>query len=179
MTNRAIAEKGHGAVGDLAEGLDFGPPDAAVTDTDAIDVQAFWDDDVIDPGLRKEALVGEVSNAGKAARLLIDRSRNLDRTLERNAFGEDRLHSDHRSRDARLHVAGATPVNAVVANDAAKGIFAPAEPGVDHIDMAVEMHSRPWRPPFQASDHIGARIPVAISDLPFRTDIRHIETVFR
>ena len=53
VPHRAVAEERHRAVGDPAEGLELGPPDAAVPEADPVLVQRLGDDDVVDrPGAK-------------------------------------------------------------------------------------------------------------------------------
>ena len=55
VAHGAVAEERHRAVGDLALGLDLGPPDAAMAEADAVLVERLGDDHVIDPRLGETA----------------------------------------------------------------------------------------------------------------------------
>ena len=128
VAHGAVAQEGHGAVGDPALGLDLGPPDAAVADADPVDVERLGDDDVVDPGAGEEAPLGQVGDPGEAAGFLVHRAGDLDRPGKRDAGLEDRLDRDHRSGDAALHVAGAAAVHLAVADLAGEGVDA-SSPG--------------------------------------------------
>ena len=82
VTHRTVAEKRHGAVGDLALRLDLRPPHAAMAETDTVLVERLRNDDVVDFRLREVTLARQIGDTAKAARFLIDGSRNLDRSGE-------------------------------------------------------------------------------------------------
>src|SRR5262249_37492199 len=77
--DRAVAQEGHRAVCDATFGFDLRPPDATMTDADAVDVQGLGDDHVIDARLGEPAAFGEVGHAAEAAGFLVDGAGNFDR----------------------------------------------------------------------------------------------------
>jgi hypothetical protein len=66
VSHGAVAQERHGAVRDLAQGLDLGPPAAAVAQADAVLVQGLGDDDVLDARRREPAFAGEVRDARRS-----------------------------------------------------------------------------------------------------------------
>ena len=145
MRDRRVAEKRHRAVRDATERLDLAPPDAAMTDADAIDVERLGNDHVIDARLREITLGREVADAAVAARFLVDGTGDLQRAGEADAFLEDRFDRDDRCREAALHVARAAAVDPTVAHDAGERIDRPRRAGLDDVDVRVEVDARTGR----------------------------------
>ena len=132
-------------MGDAAVGLELGPPDAAVAEADPVLVQGLGDDDVVDA--REMAGRRQMGDAAVAAGLLVGGRRDLDRAGEVGPEREEGLDRDDRRGEAALHVAGAAAVDAPSIHRAAERVEGPAEAGLDHVDVAVEMHAGPGPPP--------------------------------
>src|SRR5690606_35749578 len=137
-------------MGDAAMGLDLAPPDAAMAETDAVDIERLGNHHVIDAGLREEAAAGEIGNAAIAARFLVDRSGDLDRARKPRRHLDQRFRGDDRRRDSALHVAGAAAIDPAVADGAGEGFDGPALAHFNDIDMAVEMDARAGTSPVAA-----------------------------
>ena len=82
VAHGAVAQKRHRAVGDLAMGLDLGPPDAAMTQADPILVERFGDDHMLHALGAEPALLGQVGDAAEAPRFLVGGAADLDRAGE-------------------------------------------------------------------------------------------------
>ncbi len=78
VADGAVAEERHRAVGDPAEGLDLGPPDAAMADADPVDIERLGNDHMVDPRLGEEALPREPGDSAIAAGFLVDRAGDLE-----------------------------------------------------------------------------------------------------
>src|SRR5690349_13044404 len=85
--------------------------------------------------------------------------------------GQERLCRDDRGGQAALHVAGAPPVYAAVADRPGVGVYGPAVAGLDHVDVRVEMHGRAGTAALEAGDHIGARVAVVVARRTFAAHI--------
>ena len=95
--------------------------------------------------------------AGEAAALLVHGAADFDGAFELDAGTANRFDRIHRRGDAGLHVAGASPVDAAVADDAAERIERPAGAGRDDVEMAVQVHR--WDAPLgprARADHVDA-----------------------
>src|SRR6202021_3128269 len=79
MAHGAIAEKGHRAVRHPPMGFYLGPPHAAMSDADAVDIERFGDDNVIHARRGKPATLRQIVHSAVSARLFIDGSRNPPR----------------------------------------------------------------------------------------------------
>ena len=170
VAHRAIAEKRHRAMRHLALGLDLGPPDAAMAEADAVLVQRFGNDDVVDLGLREIALLRQIGDAAEAARFLVDRAGNLDRARKIRIDVHERLDGDDRGGEPALHVAGAAAIDLAVRDHAGEGIDRPAVAGLDDVDVRVEMDGRSARPAVEAGDDVDARIAVGVAGRAFGAD---------
>src|SRR6056297_3077389 len=157
-------------MGDLAMGLDLGPPDAAMAQTDAILAQGFGDDDVIDTVGAEIAALCQIGDPAKAARFLIRRAADFNRPGIVGAGGDEGLRRDNARRQPALHVAGPAPVYTAVAQLAAKGLHGPAMAHLDHVNMAVEMHASTGARALAPRDDIPARMPVAVAGCAMRAD---------
>ena len=73
MSDGAVAQKRHGAMGDTAMGFHLGPPNAAMAQADAVFVQGFGDDDMLHAVRVEIPPFGQPRDAAKAARFLIRR----------------------------------------------------------------------------------------------------------
>jgi hypothetical protein len=71
VADGAVAEERHRAVRDAAMGLDLGPPDAAMAQADAVLVQRFGDDDVLDASARNSRALRQIGDAAIAAGFLV------------------------------------------------------------------------------------------------------------
>lgn len=112
VADGAVAQERHGAVGDMALGFHLRPPHATVAQADAIDVQRFGDDDVIDSRPREIAFFCQIGDATEAPRFLVRGARNFDRAREvASELLQKRLGRDDRRGDAALHVAGPTAID--------------------------------------------------------------------
>ena len=158
VADGAVAEEGHGAVGDAALRLDLGPPDAAMAKADAVLVQRFGDDDVLDAGRVEAALFGEVGDAAIAAGFLIRRGADLDRAAEIGAGGDEGLGGDDTGGEAALHVAGPAAIDAVALHLGAEGVAGPAMADLDHVVMGVEMDAVAVSGALFPRDHVPARV---------------------
>src|ERR1700688_2020123 len=78
MAHGAIAEKRHRAVRRPSMGFYLGPPHAAMSDADAIDIERLGDDDVVHARRGKPATLRQIMHSSVSARLFIDGSRNLE-----------------------------------------------------------------------------------------------------
>ena len=67
MANCAVAQKRHGAMGNLAFCFNLCPPTAAVTKADAVFVQRLWDNDVLHAGRGEKALFRQKRHTAIAA----------------------------------------------------------------------------------------------------------------
>ena len=114
VAHGAIPEKRHGAVGNLAVGFDFGPPAAAMAQTDAILVQRLGDDHVLDALWEKKALFREVGNAAIAAGFFVGRAGDLDGAGEVGKLLKEGFGGDDGGGKPAFHVAGAAPVDPAV-----------------------------------------------------------------
>ena len=175
VADRAVAEERHGAVRDAAARLDLRPPHPAVPEADPGGGMRLRDDHVVDPRPGEPTPLGEVRDPGVAAQFLIDRAGDLERALEPDARGQNALQRDHRSREPALHVAGAAAVQAAALDHARERVDGPAPSGLDHVDVAVEVHARAGPLPLAAGDHVEARIALAVAKRAFGPDVGHLE----
>ena len=101
VAHGAVAQERHRAVRDAPLGLDLAPPDAAVADADAVDVERLGDDHVVDAGLGEPAALGQPGDAAVAAGLLVAGAGDLDRAGQRRAAVDQRLGRDDGGGEAR------------------------------------------------------------------------------
>src|SRR5256885_2317397 len=113
----------------LALGLDLRPPDATMTQTDAVLVQWLGNDDVVDPGFREIAEAGQMGHAAEATGLLVDRAGYFDGTGKVGEDFQEGFRGDDRSGKATLHVAGTATIDLAVPDNTGKGIDSPAVAG--------------------------------------------------
>ncbi len=163
-------------MGDAPLGLDLGPPDTAVADADPVDVQGFRDDHMVDAGLGEPAALGQIGHPAIAAGLLVHRPGNLDRAGRIDPAVHQGFDRDHGRGDPALHVAGAAAVDLAVPQHRRERVDGPALAGLDHVDVAVEMHT--WARPaaFPAGYDIDPGIGVAVAGRAFGADIGDLET---
>jgi len=161
--DRGCSQKGHRAVRDPAAHLDLAPPNAPVAQADAVLVQRFRNDHMVDARLGEVATFRQPGDAGITAAFLVDRSGDLDRPRQVRHRVDQRLHRDDRRRQATFHVTGAAAVDAVVDDLGGERVVGPAGAGLDHVDMAVEMHARPGPAGLIARNHVGPWIGVGIA----------------
>src|ERR1700730_13668526 len=109
----AITEEGHRPMRNAAVGFNLGPPHAAMADADAIDVERFRDDDVIDARRGKPAALRQIVHAAVAPRLFVDGAGDLERTRQR-AGVDQRFDRDDGRRKASLHVASAPAIDSAL-----------------------------------------------------------------
>ena len=170
MADRAVAQKGHGAMGDAAPGFHLGPPDAAMAQADAVLVQRFGDDDVLDPVRVKPALSGQPGYPAEAAGFLIRSGADFDGPAKAGVGGNKGFGGDDAGSKPPLHVAGAAPIDAVADQLCAEGIARPAMADLDHVVMAVEMHAVTGTRSLQPGDQVPARVCVAVARCALRAD---------
>src|SRR5262245_19690891 len=96
---------------DLAVRLDLCPPYSAMAEADAIRVERFRNDHVIDARLRKTPLRRKVGDAPEASRLLVDRAGYFYGPGETLVEIEVGFRRDNRGRETALHVATAATVD--------------------------------------------------------------------
>ena len=147
----AIAEERHRAMRNAPVGFDLGPPHAAMADADAIDIERFGDDDVIDARRGKPAALRQIMHAAVAARLFVDGARDLERPRQSRAGVDQRFDRDDGRRKAALHVAGAPAVDSAFLHHGGERVQGPSAAGLHHIDMAVEVHARSGAPCLRAA----------------------------
>jgi hypothetical protein len=179
VPHRAVAEERHRAVRDPSVGLDLRPPDAAMPDTDPIDVQGLGNDHMVDARYREPAALREIMHTAVAARFLIDGARDLERPRKLLAGVDERLHGDDGRGDPALHVAGAAAEDLAVPDDPGEGVHRPAGTGLHHVDVAVEMHAGSARPALAPRDHVDPRMALAVSRRPFRPHVLERESPAR
>src|SRR6185369_1819703 len=138
--------------------LDLRPPHAAMTETHAVDIQRFGNDDVVDTRPREVPAFRQPGNAAEPASLFVHRARNLDRAGKRHTFVEDRLNSDHGGGEAAFHVASPATVKPTVLDDAGERIDRPILTRFNDIDMAVEMDAGSGAAAFDPGHDISARM---------------------
>src|SRR6185312_14660933 len=146
---------------------DLRPPDAAMAEADAILVERFGDDDVIDFRLREIAELGQVGDAAETAGFLVRRARNLDGAGKIRIGIEESFDSDNRGGEPALHVTGTPPINPPILHHAGERIDRPAIARFDHVDMRVEMNAGTGRAAVETGDYIDARIAVAVARRSF------------
>ena len=147
---------------DAPLGLDLGPPHAAMTKTDAILVQGFRNDDVLHAFRVEVAFFGQIGDTAKAARFLIRRGRDFDRTREFRADLAKGFGRDDGRGDPSLHIARAAPVYAPVGKFAAEWLAGPSVTNLDHVVMAVEMHAIAGARPLDPRKKVPARMLGAV-----------------
>ena len=167
--NGIHAKEGHRSVGYAPASGDFKPVDTAMADVDAISVGGLGDDDGVGPIRTDAALLRQIRHAGKATTLFIDSTADFHRAHQRNSRATNCFSGVNRRGDPSLHVARATPVDAPVLHDAAKGIHRPSRPSRNNIEVAIEMHQRPIRAAAPQPDDIHARMRSRV----LRTCVRH------
>ena len=167
----AVTEKRHGAMGHPAQGLDLAPPDAAVTQTDAVHAQRFGNDHVVDAGLCEIAALCQIADTRETARLFIDRAGNFQRTGKVQPFFQNGLAGNHAGGQTAFHVAAAATVNFAVLDLAAKGRGGPAGAGFHHVDVAVEVYAFTIGFSLITRHHVDPRMGVAVPRRAFRTDV--------
>ena len=157
-------------MGNLALGFDFGPPSAAMAQTDAILAQRFGDDHMLHAGRIEPAFLRQMGDTTVAAGFLIRCATDFDGTGKVGMFLNERLGGDDRGSQAPLHIAGPAPIDAVAVQRGGKGIIGPACANLDHIGMAVEMHTRAGLGALVPRDDVPAGVFFAISGRTFGTD---------
>ena len=164
VADGAVAEERHRAVRDPAQGLDLGPPHAAMADADPVDVEGLGDDDVVDTGRAEPAALGEPGHAAIAAR------------TPRRPCPRSRLHPGGR-RPWSIRASAATmaaarppfmsqvprPMSLPSRSSPAQGSTRPAMPGLDHVDMPVQVDARAGPAALEAGDDVEARVAVAVA----------------
>jgi hypothetical protein len=170
MAHRAVAEEGHGPMGDAPFRLDLRPPHTAMAKADAVLVERFGDDDVVDARPREQALFRQIGDASETAGFLVHGARYLDRAVEIERCRQKRLGCDDGGGKPAFHVACAAPVDPAVPDRAAERVHRPPFAGLDHVDMRVEVDDRPWAATLDARDDIRARIAVGIAGRSFAAD---------
>ena len=69
-----------------------------------------------------------------------------------------------------FHIAGATPIDLAVEQRAAERVLGPAMPDLDHVDMAVEMHTFTRPCTVAPRDNVPAGVCVAVARRAMRAD---------
>src|SRR5690606_8631606 len=138
--------------------LDRGPPDAAVAQADAVLVQGFGNDDVLDPVRREAALFGQIGHAAEAARFLVRGGADLDSAPEVRAGGDEGLGGDDRGREPALHAARATALDPVTLDLGGEGAAGPAVAAPDHVLVRGGMESAAGALTFVPGDEVPARV---------------------
>jgi hypothetical protein len=147
LAHGAIAEKRHRAMRHPPVSLYLGPPHAAMTDADAINIERFGNDDMIDARRGKPAALRQIMHSAVPARLFIDGTRNLERPRQCRGGFEQCLHRDDGSREPALHIAGAPAIDSAVLHHGRERVEGPPAAALHDIDMAVEMHAGSGRLP--------------------------------
>ena len=160
---------------DPAEGLDLGPPDAAVADADPVDVERLRNDHMVDPRRGEEPLLRQPGDSAIAAGFLVDGAGDLQSPGQLGATFQEGLDGDDRSGQAALHVAGAAPEHLAVTDLARPRIHAPSLPRRHHVDVAVEVHAWPRPAALAAGDHVDARMARGVAGRAFGAQIADIE----
>ena len=142
---------------------------------DAILVEWFGDDDMINAVGIEIAALGKIGDAAKAAGFLITCARNLDGSNEVGTGFDEGLRCDDGGGEAALHVAGTATIDPAILNDALEGRLRPALADLDHIDMRVEMHTWPRCGAFAAGDDVEAWVEVAVAGGAEGADILHVK----
>jgi hypothetical protein len=142
---------------------------------DAVLVQGFGDDDVLDRVRVKPSLTCQTGNPAEAARVFIRRCADVDGTLKAGVGGDEGFSGDDAGGKPALHVAGAAPGDAVAVQFTAEGIARPAMADLDHVMVAVEMHAVTRACPLQAGDKVPARGCVTVARRAMRADKLHAE----
>ena len=167
MPHGTVAQKRHRAMGNLAMGLDLGPPAAAMAKTDPVLVQRLGNDDVLHAGRIEIAPLCKVRDAAVTAGLLVRRARNLNRAgivWMRIYKGLDRYDG---GRKPPFHVAGAASVYPAIDKRATEGVLCPAFADFHDVDMAVEVHAISRAPTCATGDDIPAGISLAVAGRAF------------
>ena len=110
-----------------------------------------------------------------AARFLVRRARDLDRpTIIRTGRDKGLGRDDCRGKPA-LHVAGAAPIDAALAQFGAKWLDRPALAHGHDIGMAVEVDALPRPRPLAPRDDVPARMALAVARRPLGADHRDVK----
>ena len=163
MAHGAIAQKRHGAVGDLALGFDLGPPAAPVPQTDTVFLQRFGDDHMLHAVRVEMTVLGQIGDTAVAAGFLVRCARDFDCAAEIGVLFDKGLGRDDRRRQPAFHIAGAAPVNLAVRDFGPEWIKRPAGPDLDHIGVAVEVDTFARPAPFAAGDDVPTGVFLAIA----------------
>src|SRR5215831_3262420 len=160
---------------DASMRLDFRPPNAAMADANAIDIERLGNDDVIHARAGEPAALGEIGDAAITAGFFVDGSRDLDRAGELHAAVEQRFHRDHGGRKPAFHVAGTAPINLSVLHQTGEGIDGPAGASLHDVEMTVEVHARALALTFAPTNNVDARIFLAVARRSLCTHISDFE----
>ena len=171
----ADAQIRHAAVRNAAHGHHLEPVDAAMADAHAVDTKRLGNDHGLGPLARDPVVLGEPRHPGEATALLVHRATDLDRRRMRHTRTPDGFGREHRGRQARLHVAGATAVEAAIQNFSTERVASPTQAGRHDIEMAIQVDGRSLHPPLVAADDVNARMSggvLRLADRGEQMDVR-------
>src|SRR5271165_7587814 len=169
VAHRAIPQKRHRAVRHPSMGFYFGPPHAAMSDADSIDIERLGDDDVIDARRREPTALRQVMHSPISARFFVGGARYLQRSGQPCVAVDQGFDGDDGRREPALHVACAPAVDLAVDDRGAEGVLRPPAAALYDIDMAVEMHARSGCRALATRNHVDARITLGVAGRALRT----------
>ncbi len=136
-----------------------------MTETDAVFLQRLRYDHVIN--MCKAALFGEMRDTAVATCFLVGGPGDLDHARMARTCLDECFHRDDRGCQPALHVAGSAPVDLPVGEFRPERVKGPSAPGLDHVDVAVEVDALSRQRSFAPRNDIPARMAVTVAGRAF------------
>ncbi len=178
VVDGTVAQKRHGAMRDAAPRLHLAPPHTPVPQANTVHPQRLGNDHMVHTRFAEVTALGQIAHARKAARFFVHGAADLQCSGNRQARLDQGFAGDDAGRQTTFHVAAASAIHAPVGHLPAKWLIGPARSGLNHVDVAVEMHALARRLPLPARHHIGARVAVAVARRADGPNIFHRKAFF-